>query len=408
MGLREWFKREWHVVEGHAKWDFYKWVFGLAGASVLALGAYLVHKLKYGPDWLPYAVVFVLALFILFWAGNRMTPISPPSKVTQSTKEPAAIAPVEVEAKDDVRANPNDPDLRAKIEEVLFFLKRETITNDVFVLMRVSIVNHGESEAVVTKWELSLEVGGVRIKFDEQYIPAEWKIRRFHQVPRGVVVTDDIDRDTSSFKEPLRKGVPKERWVCFCHCFMDRILPPHNARIILTLTDAFGRTHVTEAGPGFTHDLGEIVKDIELPRSPVSSPALAESVIEKVEKVGKLRSLAGRADFLRDYLEEVWHLFLKEKKTMPNPIGVRSMPDKIEEWTDIQLWRFRLRFQDYTGGVKEVDPECKSDLVKDGFPHEGEDYLSVERKIKEHADTLRKRADGLLAEAKKEYAVGTR
>jgi len=42
--------------------------------------------------------------------------------------------------------------------------------------------------------------------------------------------------------------------------------------------------------------------------------------------------------------------------------------------------------------------------VKDGFPHEGEDYLSVERKIKEHAAVLRKRADDLLAQAKEEHA----
>jgi len=41
--------------------------------------------------------------------------------------------------------------------------------------------------------------------------------------------------------------------------------------------------------------------------------------------------------------------------------------------------------------------------VKDGHAHGGEDYLSVERKIKQHADILRKRADDLLAEAKDEY-----
>jgi hypothetical protein len=43
-------------------------------------------------------------------------------------------------------------------------------------------------------------------------------------------------------------------------------------------------------------------------------------------------------------------------------------------------------------------------LVTDGLPHEGEDYLSAERKIKEHAGALRKRADELLAEARVEYA----
>ena len=213
MGFPERVKREWQDVKGNAKWDLYK----VIGAAVLALGAYLIHRLKYGPDWLPYAVAFILALFVFFWMGSRLT----------------------------------------------------------------------ESSSTVR-----------RLK---------------------------------------------------------------------------------------------------------SPDVLTESLIKKIEHVGRLRSLAGRADFLKDYLEEVWHVFLKEKKNMPNPIGVGSMPDKIEEWTDKQLWRFRIRYQDYTGSMEAVDPDCKSDLVKDGFPHEGEDYLSVERKIKEHADTLRKRANDLLAEAKEEY-----
>jgi hypothetical protein len=80
----------------------------------------------------------------------------------------------------------------------------------------------------------------------------------------------------------------------------------------------------SQGGPGFSDESGEIVEDRELPPSPPRSAVLTESVIEKIEKVGKLRSLAGRADFLRDYLEEVWHIFLKEKKDMPNPIGTRN------------------------------------------------------------------------------------
>jgi hypothetical protein len=71
MNLLEWVKKEWHVVEGNAKWDFYKYGFAIAGTSVVAVGAYLVHRLQYGPDWLPYAVVFVLALIVFIWMGSR-------------------------------------------------------------------------------------------------------------------------------------------------------------------------------------------------------------------------------------------------------------------------------------------------------------------------------------------------
>jgi hypothetical protein len=38
--------------------------------------------------------------------------------------------------------------------------------------------------------------------------------------------------------------------------------------------------------------------------------------------------------------------------------------------------------------------------VKDKFPHEGEDYLSVKRKIEAHAQIMRRRADDLLSSAK--------
>ena len=395
MSFLEWVKKEWHVIEGHAKWDFYKWVFGLflvAGAAALTLGAYLVHRLRYGPDWLPYAVGFVLALLVFFWMGNRLTTTSSNPTATQS---PRAVHRAKL--------NPHDPDLRAEIQEILFHLKRLPISNDVFVLLRVSVVNHGESEAVVTRWDLTVEVGDEQIECEEEEIPADWRIRRINPAGRLKVTTEDFNRDASTFGEPLRRGVPKERWVCFrLPSLIMRLLPPHNAKLILTLTDAFGRTHVTEGGPGFSDETGEIVEDGELSPSPPRSAVLTESVIEKIEKVGNLRSLAGRAEFLRDYLEEVWHNFLKEKKNMPNPIGKNSVPDAISEWTDKQLWRFRARYQDYLGSMEAVEPDCESDLVKDGFPHEGEDYLSVERKIKEHAATLRKRADDLLTKVRSE------
>jgi hypothetical protein len=127
-------------------------------------------------------------------------------------------------------------------------------------------------------------------------------------------------------------------------------------------------------------------------------------VIGRIKKAGQLEGLAGRADWLANYLEEVWHEFLKDKKNMPNPIGVRSMPDVIEQWTDKHLWRFRTRYQDYLGSMEAVDPGCDSELIKDKFPHEGEDYLSVKRKIETHAEFVRQRANDLLSSTKAEMA----
>jgi uncharacterized protein YneF (UPF0154 family) len=132
----------------------------------------------------------------------------------------------------------------------------------------------------------------------------------------------------------------------------------------------------------------------------LKQPPLTEAVIEQIKQAGRLESLAGRADYLAQFLEEVWHDFLREKKNMPNPIGVRSMPDVIEQWTDKQLLRFRVHYQSYLGSMKATDPQCDSDLMKDDFPHEFEDYLSVKRKIEDHAKVMRKRTNELLSGAK--------
>jgi hypothetical protein len=254
MSLREWIKKEWHVVEGNAKWDFYKWGFGFAGAAVLAFGAYLVHRLKYGPDWLPYGVGFVLALIVFIWIGNKLTvrPYDPTAPA-----KPVHAAPLD----------PRAPNLRADIQEALFHMRRQFISNEIFVALRVSVVNHGEGEAVVTRWDLRLSVGDAYIDCEEEEIPTEWRIRRINPPGRTRISTEDFNRDASTFREPLRTGVPKERWVCFKVISLGRVLPPHNAKFILTLTDAFGRLHVTEDGPGFTSDWGEIIQAEPAPPS---------------------------------------------------------------------------------------------------------------------------------------------
>lgn len=133
--------------------------------------------------------------------------------------------------------------------------------------------------------------------------------------------------------------------------------------------------------------------------------ALSQTVIDRIKQVGRLESLAGQADWLARNLEEVWHAFHNEKKNMPNPIGRTAVPDVIEQWTDKQLWRFRVHYQSYLGSMKAVDPRCDSALMNDGFPHDMEDYLSVKRKIEEHAATMRRRAADLMSSANAQYAA---
>jgi hypothetical protein len=259
MSVLKWFKREWHVIEGHAKWDFYKWAFALAGASVVALGAYLVHRMRnFVPDWLPYVAAFGLALFVFFWVGSKLTGTS---NTIQPAEPVVLVAPPDVAS--EVHAlNPDEPDLKTEILEVFFYLKRLSISNDNFILMRLRVVNHGTQEAVVTGWQLRLSVGDAHLACEEEEdIPANWRLHRIDSMNRVRWATEDFNRDASAFNEPLRKGVPKERWVCFKAFTLVRMLPPHNAKMTITLTDAFRRTHQTEHGPGFTSDMGEIVEE---------------------------------------------------------------------------------------------------------------------------------------------------
>jgi hypothetical protein len=259
MSVTKWFKREWHIIEGNAKWDFYKWAFGLAAASVIALGAYLVHRMRnYGPDWLPYVAAFGLALFIFFWVSSKLAG-------TSNTLQPAepAVPVAAPEVAEGAPLDPNEPNLKAEILAVFFNLKRLPISNDNFVLMLLRVVNHGTQEAVVTRWQLKLSIENAELDCEEEEIPANWRLRRINSMNRLSFETEDINRDESTFNEPLRKGVPKERWICFKAFTLFRMLPPHNAKMTITLTDAFGRTHQTEDGPGFTNDMGEIVEEVE-------------------------------------------------------------------------------------------------------------------------------------------------
>jgi hypothetical protein len=80
------------------------------------------------------------------------------------------------------------------------------------------------------------------------------------------------------------------------------------------------------------------------------------------------------------------------------------MPDVIEQWTDKQLWRFRIHYQGYIGSMEAVDPQCDSELMNHKLPHECESYLSVKRKIEAHVQTMRTRAAETLSKAKAEMA----
>lgn len=123
---------------------------------------------------------------------------------------------------------------------------------------------------------------------------------------------------------------------------------------------------------------------------------LHRSAFAVFEKVGALKSCAVDADGLAEFLERIWHQFHQEKKVLMYPLGKNVIPDEIKEWTDKLLWRFRVLYQSHLELVNRVDSEFHSDVINDGFPCDGQDYLTVKKKIEEHSALLKDRAQLLL------------
>lgn len=133
-------------------------------------------------------------------------------------------------------------------------------------------------------------------------------------------------------------------------------------------------------------------------------PVLSESVIGKIKEVGKLESLAGRADYLVQILDDLYHQFNKSKKPFPFILGVNAVPDVISEHLDREVFRFRDKYSSYLGSLKTTIPDCDSQLMKEGYVCNGQEYPDLKRKIEAHAAHLRKLANELSASAKEEYA----
>jgi hypothetical protein len=250
MSTRSWMQNEWKDIKGNVKYEVYKWGAITLGGLMVATFGLLVHKVVRYPEWAPYAAVFVLALFGFAWFSDRLR------AVAQKT---APQFPKQVDAETETPVlDPKPPNLKAEILEALFSMKRQSLSNNIFILMQLRVVNHGEEEVVVTDWRLTVAVNREAMDADEHQIPNNWQIRRFPKF--GPPTMENINADASAFVHPLKKGVPKTRWVCFRLINISRILPPHNARFILTLVDAFGKSHISEFGPGFASDVGEIVE----------------------------------------------------------------------------------------------------------------------------------------------------
>ncbi len=82
----------WLDIRGNFKYDLIKKGSLFLGALVIAFGGFVVHKLSpIIPDWVPFAVVFVLATVAFFWVSSRLSKPTSPSPASQTSN--TAITP---------------------------------------------------------------------------------------------------------------------------------------------------------------------------------------------------------------------------------------------------------------------------------------------------------------------------
>jgi hypothetical protein len=250
--LSQLLKHEWKDIKGHFKYDAYKYVTILVGGGVIALGAYLLHRIGHVPDWTPYACIFVLFLFVFIWM-TRHSPVSVLHTPSQSLPDHFA----ETNTSSAVPLDPKKANLKAELLELYFQLERLRVSNDVHVLTFFRVVNHGEQDAVITDWQLEAKIGENSYGFETVDIPANWRIR---VLDVGTPIIKDLDRVLPT--GPLRCGVPQTYWVNFRMQSLSRPLPPHNAQFDLILVDALGNRHEAfNCGPLFIEDCGEIITE---------------------------------------------------------------------------------------------------------------------------------------------------
>jgi hypothetical protein len=228
MSLREWFRKEWDVVFGGIRYDIYKWGALLVAAAIPTSAIVALSKAPALPQWVTPTSVFVLLVVLFLLLRSRLSSTGSPVVRPRSKKSSKSI-------------------LKAELHTIVFHHKRLRISNDVFVLLQVSIVNHGQDELVIARCDLEAWAGENNAFFDLVDIPRKWAIRRFEigEFPKEESIQPNPEN-------PLRKGIPNIYWFNFKMRTLGHSLPPNNAMYVMTITDGLGVVHDAGSwGPAF-------------------------------------------------------------------------------------------------------------------------------------------------------------
>lgn len=151
---------------------------------------------------------------------------------------------------------PKRPHLTVEIHEVcddkiLASIDASGYTVDLYIFLRVWVVNTNEITTVPKEWSLTIAADGRDWQAD--HIP---RIARWHQHSKirrqqhGVTFVEDVREDLHAFgDQPFQRGISSEGWICFVvHGTNDTLL--QGATLHLTLIDSFGKKNLLKSnGP---------------------------------------------------------------------------------------------------------------------------------------------------------------
>jgi hypothetical protein len=276
-------KRQWEELRPHLKWQLILLaVEGLGiNAAIAALVSWATKHIQswFGVPTLPthfYVVLAILVfcaillsiIFIFAFVGllsKRKTSTIPDAPI-KSNFRPVSnnelVARLAAEVVPTPPAQPKPVDLRGEILELYFYTDGiPTVNSQVYILMKMRTVNHGQDEASVTRWGLLIQVGQESpLSAAAMVIPNSWWIRRNAGglLVRYVKESIDVRLIEVNSTNTYRKGIAREGWVAF-EIYNLAYLEFPNAKFTVILVDSFGQRHDIERRPQTYNRLAELM-----------------------------------------------------------------------------------------------------------------------------------------------------
>jgi hypothetical protein len=151
---------------------------------------------------------------------------------------------------------PKRPHLTVELHEIcedkiVASLDASGYTVDLYIFLRVWVVNTKEVPTVPKEWILTVAANSHKLHAERVPDISKWhQHSKLKKQQHGLTLIEDIRDNLSPLSgEPLQHGIPSEGWICFVvHGTKDTLL--QGAALHLTLVDSFGRKHLLKSsGP---------------------------------------------------------------------------------------------------------------------------------------------------------------